>query len=736
MADFPNLPGTYVDLTDGNLQIVEVNVAPVVAVLGTAAQGTADALYPVVRPADASNAFGSSGTLIRGMYEVRSGGSQQAVLMRIGAKSAKLLHVGDDAGALGITIETFEKDDEAGEDLYIWWSQVEERLVVTDEDDSVVYEQLKAEVLTDLGACFTSGSAEAAGTDIGTESVPIRMDLVAVTGSRFIGGTDGVDGTAMDLYEALHKAYASLEASQLDIVVPMDVYHDTPNIADDSAIAVDYGMPDEIALGAETTLDLDHQRVNPESLLVMKDDAGNGIFAAYDYIFNRGAGTNDVDQLEFLVALSTDDVVKVTYNYLTTDGLLYFRTWEESGETMFQWYHEKYYYDADNDVTMEMHEANFAWQLAEFCYNLTKNDNDAIGVIGVRPFRSTALKDLANWAGYLPTYDANGAVTANGDGLAGNRWMAGKLMDVWSYAEEDDDELTVTATDTFDLAHGDAGDVAVVAGSVKCTVDSVVVTEFTISHGTGTLNVDQIIFEEALSGGEDIVCTYWYSTGVLTSQRGPGFNATTDDTYADGTPLSPNVDIGRYISVIMAWPILFTPVDATGFGYIATGAPTYGGFVSQLAPASAPTNKVIPGISSAFRLSKSRMDDLVSVHYVVFTPRERGTVCVDAPTAAGLNSDYQRLTTVRIVAETIKRLREVLNPFLGEGITTPQLNAMQTTTDRVLTDLIKDGLLQRAEASVSASAVEKVQGKANLDLLLVPAFELRQIYMTVSLSAI
>ncbi len=735
MADFPNLPGTYVDLKDGNLQIVEVNVAPVVAVLGTSAQGTADALYPVVRPADASNAFGSSGTLIRGMYEVRSGGSQNVTLMRIGAKSAKLLHVGDDAGALGITIETFDKDDTAGEDLYIFWDHSEERLVVTDEDDTVLYEQIKAEILTDLGACFTSGSAEVTGTDIGTEAIPVQMDLITVTGSRFVAGTDGVDGTAMDLYEALHKAYASLEASQLDLVVPMDVYMDTPNIADDPAIAVDYAMADFPAVGAETTLDLDHARVNPDSLLVMKDDAGDGIHVAYPFTFNRGAGASDVDQIEF-AALAASDVVKVTYNYLTTDGLLYFRTWEESGETMFQWSHEKYYYDSVNDVTVEMHEANFAWQLANFCYNLTKNDNDAIGMVGVRPFRSTALKDLANWAGFLPVYDTNGAVTTNGDGLAGNRWMAGKLMTVWTYAEEDDDSFVGTATDTFDLAHGDGGDEAVVASSVKCTVDAVVVTEFTISHGTGTASVDEIIFEEALLGSEAVVVTYWYTTTALTSQRGPGFNATSDDTYADGTPLSPNVDIGRYISVVMAWPILFTPVDATGFGYIATGAPVYAGFVSQLAPQSAPTNKVMPGISSAFRLSKSRMDDLVSVHYVVFTPRERGTVCVDAPTAAGLLSDYQRLTTVRIVAETIKRLREVLSPFLGEGITTPQLNAMQTTTDRVLTDLIKDGLLQRAEASVTASAVERVQGKANLDLLLVPAFELRQIFMTVSLSAI
>lgn len=736
MADFPNLPGTYTDLTDGNLQIVEVSTDPVVAVLGTAAQGTADSIYPVTRPADAANTFGASGTLIRGMYETRFGGAQNVVLMRIAAKSAKLLHVGDDAGENGITIETFDKDASAGTDLYIFWDHSEERLVVTDEDDTILYEMVNDEIQTDLGYVYTSGTAETVGTDIGTESVPILMSSVTVTGTRFVAGSDGVDATAMDLYEALHKAYASLEAAQIDFMVPMDVYMDTPNVADDSTIAVNNTMSQVVATGGETTIDLDHSRVNPNSLYVLYDSLGGGSPVRWewgtDFWFNAGAGTGDVDQIEFASALTATDTVDISYNYLTTDGLLYFRTWEESGETMFEWWHEKYKYDFEDETVYEYHEANFAWQLANFCFNLSKNDNNCIGTIGVRPFRSTALKDLANWAGSLPTYDSNGAVTANGDGLAGNRWMAGKLMTVNTYTWESNDSLTPAATDTFDLGHSD-----VVAGSVKVVVDDTTERrDFTISAGTGAGGVDQIIFENAMLGTETtIIVTYYYISAQTTSQRGPGFYATSNE-YADGTGLSPAVDIGRYISVVMAWPILFTPVDATGFGYIATGAPVYAGFVSQLAPHSAPTNKVLPGIASAFRLSKSRMDDLVSVHYVVFTPRERGTIVVDAPTAATSSSDYTRLTTVRIVQETIDRLRDVLTPFLGEGITTPQLNAMQTTTDRVLTDLIKEGFLQRAEASVSASAVERVQGKANLDLLLVPAFELRQIFITVSLSAI
>ena len=130
------------------------------------------------------------------------------------------------------------------------------------------------------------------------------------------------------------------------------------------------------------------------------------------------------------------------------------------------------------------------------------------------------------------------------------------------------------------------------------------------------------------------------------------------------------------------------------------------------------------------------MDDLVSVKYVIFTPRTRGTVIVDAPTAATSASDYQRLTTVRIVQECVKRLREALVPFIGEGMTAPQMEAMQTTTDRIMTDAIKDGLIQRFEATVTASAAERVAGKANVDMVLVPAFELRQIFITISLSAI
>ena len=123
------------------------------------------------------------------------------------------------------------------------------------------------------------------------------------------------------------------------------------------------------------------------------------------------------------------------------------------------------------------------------------------------------------------------------------------------------------------------------------------------------------------AGAATLDVYYVYDDGGTQAQFGPGFFATAEE-YPDGTGLDPVTDIGRHISVVGSWPVLFTPVDTTGFGYVATGAPTYAGFVSQLAPQSAPTNKVLPDVNMPFRMSKTRMDDLVGVHYTMFAARE------------------------------------------------------------------------------------------------------------------
>lgn len=738
MAIFENLPGTYVDFLDGNLSIVETNPAPVTLVLGTSEKGTAEVLTPVVRPADAVNAFGSSGTLIRGMYEARAGGASNLVLYRMAAQSAKLLYIGDSTGAAGITLETVSKDNTAANEFYVAYDDTTVTLEVYDSDETLVFQSVANQIVTDTGAVFAYGTAVgSAGVDIGTVgafATAVWMPTVTGTGLRFVAGADGITGSAMELYEALEKAYSELEAFDVDHMVPMDVYMDTPNIADDPTV-VDSDKFDltegvELTIG-DTTADLNHDDVVTSTLTVLKDAGGGGTFAVLDFLVNKGAGAGGVDQIEFTTAIAAGDILRISYEYMVDDALLYYRTWEADGELMFEWSTTQFRgaWVSGAYVTYEYTEANFAWQLANYCFNLTQNDNDCTGTIGVRPFRSTALKDIADWAGYLPEKDASGIVTTNGAGLAGNKWMAGKLVTV--------DDFTETTDDLSGQIAASAGPFTLVQSNV--VPESLVVLADGVEVPVASVTAagpDTFLLENALAGTETTFDAYYvYGDGGSTTQFGPGFYATAEETPI-GTNLDPAVDIGRYLSVVMSWPILFTPVDNTGFGYIATGAPAYAGFVSQLAPQSAPTNKVLPSTQMPFRLSKTRMDDLVSVKYVLFTPRTRGTVIVDAPTAATSASDYQRLTTVRIVNEITKRMREALVPFIGEGMTAPQMEAMQTTTDRLMTDAIKDGLIQRFEASVTASAAERVAGKANVDMVLVPAFELRQIFLTISLSAI
>lgn len=193
------------------------------------------------------------------------------------------------------------------------------------------------------------------------------------------------------------------------------------------------------------------------------------------------------------------------------------------------------------------------------------------------------------------------------------------------------------------------------------------------------------------------------------------------------------VDIGKYLSVVGAQAIMANPTS-TG-AYKASGAAVYAGFVASLPANSAPTNKVIPGVRLPFRVSVSKLDTLAGHRVVMFQNKSKGIVVADAPTAARPDSDYQRLTTIRIVKEAIDAIRTVGDPFLGESITGARLAALDTAIEQALVKLQKAGYLQRFRHAVSSTPTEQVQGKVNIELVLVPAFELRQITVNVALSA-
>jgi hypothetical protein len=236
-----------------------------------------------------------------------------------------------------------------------------------------------------------------------------------------------------------------------------------------------------------------------------------------------------------------------------------------------------------------------------------------------------------------------------------------------------------------------------------------------------------------LLGNKFMVGRYAHRAGVY----GGGFIATDGEFMDSGAEITDSndvpVDLGKFINVVADYPVLRNSFSSTP--YIATLAATYGGFYSNRSPASAPTNKPIPNVSIFYKTSLQTLDSLVGAGYVTLRAKATGTVITDAPTAALPNSDWWRLSTVRIVKAVVDGIRGAADPFLGEAINATKRQALETAIDEVLMSAKQAGYLQDYRPfKVNQTPDQQVRGVATVDLVLIPAFELRQIEVTVSLS--
>ena len=319
----------------------------------------------------------------------------------------------------------------------------------------------------------------------------------------------------------------------------------------------------------------------------------------------------------------------------------------------------------DDSVTANYHGGtgtswSFGYQLANFCYQATKNNNTCIGVIGTK------------WAN---SADASGTPTLT-------------QVETW-----------VTNLEAYTNVTGYDG-----------------TTETT----TGT------------PGNYRFVAT--------TSEEMPA-------TYSGGDVLDSKgnrVDIGSYLSVVAANAratndVAYDVYPTLGY-YNSDGSATYAGLVASLLSKSAPTNKVLQGIILSQGISESQANRLAGARYVTFLSKAKGIVVASAMTGAYnisqyYRSDFVRLSTVRIVHDAINYVRETADQFIGEPNNAPQRNAMATAIENALKSMQERGALRRFNFNVYASPTDQILGKANVELILVPAFELQQVTVIVALTS-
>ncbi len=235
-----------------------------------------------------------------------------------------------------------------------------------------------------------------------------------------------------------------------------------------------------------------------------------------------------------------------------------------------------------------------------------------------------------------------------------------------------------------------------------------------------------------LLGNKFMAGRYDHRSGL----QGGGFIAT-DTKFMDGTEIEDDneiaVDLGKYMCITPDYPLLRNNYSSTT--YPAAFAASYGGFYVNRSPSSAPTNKSVSNASILFKFGLQTLDDLAGTGYTVLRQKTTGLVIADAPTASMPTSDWNRLSTVRIVKAVIDGVRAAVDRFLGEGMSDATRANMKQSIENVLMAAKKAGFLQNYLAfDIIQTPDMEVAGQATVNLTLIPAFELRQVTFSISLS--
>lgn len=199
-------------------------------------------------------------------------------------------------------------------------------------------------------------------------------------------------------------------------------------------------------------------------------------------------------------------------------------------------------------------------------------------------------------------------------------------------------------------------------------------------------------------------------------------------SIVSGLPARDTVSNGRYVSVVA------TELRPVGypqeFGF-ANGAATYGGFVSALDAENAPTGRRLFNVSGLrYAPTRPQRESLVDAGVVpVELDFSRAARITDGLTYAEPTSDYARLSTLRIIFDTIQLVRQVCQGYIGMPATLEHRSSMETAISSRLRGMTVTGVLLDSDFTVTYVPREN---KAIIDLVVRPAFEIRNIEISIA----
>ena len=229
-------------------------------------------------------------------------------------------------------------------------------------------------------------------------------------------------------------------------------------------------------------------------------------------------------------------------------------------------------------------------------------------------------------------------------------------------------------------------------------------TGLTIANGTGLLG------NKFMSG---------------TTTRDAGFFAT-DSGFPDGNVLvdtgGVSIDIGKFLSIVGQF--------VTYGGTFVSAAGNYLGMIGSTNVGDSTTNRIVRNVVLPYAVKKSKLDELTGAGYVIFINKADGVHVVSGELATTNASDYQYVSTALIIQDIVADIRAVSDRFIGKGMTQVMVAAMRTAVDSVLRNATADLKIESSQFDVVVTG----PGRVTIPLTIVPAYELRQIYIPISLS--
>ena len=163
------------------------------------------------------------------------------------------------------------------------------------------------------------------------------------------------------------------------------------------------------------------------------------------------------------------------------------------------------------------------------------------------------------------------------------------------------------------------------------------------------------------------------------------------------------------------------------------GACSYAASIARLDSWSATTGKPVYNVDRIrYNPTRTQLESMTSKGLVpVQIDANRVARYVDGVTYAAANSDYSRLTTVRIVFDAVKLVRNIAQSYVGETMSIDRQQAFQTQISSALQSMQRLGAINNSDFRVVYSPRDN---RASVDLALTPAFELREVIISVSVN--